>query len=173
MTGIMPIAGLNDILNDARTACARSWHFRENILFSTVFELGSSNLTCRQYTSSSFIIYTYISCGGHSSRSKVTRVSKFQRRVATLIFTLLSPNKNQIVRFLIFFPTVTSFLLYDFRFLRYKHLRQLFQTRADSLILIISSQIGNQFVRFLILFPAIPSFMSCDFRFLRYTHLRP
>ena len=37
MTGIMPIAGLNDILNDARTACAQSWHFRKNILFSTVF----------------------------------------------------------------------------------------------------------------------------------------
>ena len=123
MTGMMPIAGLNDILNDARTAHARSWQFRENILFSTVFELGSSNLTCRQYTSPSFIIYTDISCGGHSSRSKVTRVSKFQRRVATLIFTLSSPNKNQIVRFLILFPTVSSILPYDFRFLHYKHLR--------------------------------------------------
>ena len=123
MTGMMPIAGLNDIFNDARTARARSWQFRENILFSIVFELGSSNLTCRQYTSPSFIIYTDISCGGHSSRSKVTRVSKFQRRVATLIFTLSSPNKNQIVRFLIFFPTVSSILPYDFRFLHYKHLR--------------------------------------------------
>ena len=99
-------------------------------------------------------------------------MSKFQRRVATLIFTLSSPNKNQIVWFLIFFPTVTSFLLYDLRFLRYKHLRQLFQTRADSLILIISSQIGNQFVRFLILFPTVSSLLSYDFRFLRYKHLR-
>ena len=37
MTGIMPITGLYDILNDVRTARARSWQFRENILFSTVF----------------------------------------------------------------------------------------------------------------------------------------
>ena len=119
-----------------------------------------------------FIKYTDISCGGHSSRSKVTWVLKFQRHVASLIFTLLSPNKKQIVQFLIFFPKVTFFLSYNFRFLRYKHLRQLFQRRVATLIFTLSSPNKKQIVRFLIVFPTVFSLLSYDFRFLRYKHLR-